>query len=317
MARPIRIEFPGAFYHVLNRGLERRAIFLADRDYQKFLKRLSEIHNQYKIIIHAYCLMPNHYHLYVETPEANLQKALRYLNSSYTITFNKIRKRQGPLFQGRYKALLVEKDAYSLELSKYIHLNPVKAGLVEKAEDYLYSSFRYYLNEHANKPVFLCTEWTLKQFGSQKRKALKSYSEFVNQNNEHHTWDPLKSSQKGCLLGSETFCSQIKEKYLENRNDSELSRLKEWKKPGDIRKFEKAIQNLTQDQKVQKKMLTYALKKYTPLSLKEIAKKTGADVHYSTVSQIVRRLEVQAKNNEKLNRLLCLLKQKIMSNVKT
>lgn len=137
MARPLRIEFEGAVYHITARGNERKKIYLSKSDYEKFLKYLGDTKKKYNIVIHCYVLMSNHYHLIIETPEANLSRAMHYINGSYTTYFNIKRKRSGHLFQGRFKSILVDKDNYLLELSRYIHLNPVRAGIVEKPEDYL------------------------------------------------------------------------------------------------------------------------------------------------------------------------------------
>ena len=125
MARPLRVEYEGAFYHVMNRGLERREIFQEERDYEKFLELVEDTHRQYQFKVHSYCLMPNHYHLYIETPQGDLSQGMRHIDGVYTQVYNKRRRRVGPLFQGRYKAIVVEKENYSLEISRYIHLNPV------------------------------------------------------------------------------------------------------------------------------------------------------------------------------------------------
>lgn len=124
MARPIRIEFEGALYHVTARGNERRAIFRSDADRALFLETLGECIAQFGLILHTYCLMRNHYHLVVETPRANLSRALGWLQTTYTIRFNRRHRRSGHLFQGRFKAHLVEADSYAMELLRYIHLNP-------------------------------------------------------------------------------------------------------------------------------------------------------------------------------------------------
>lgn len=136
MARPLRIMYAGAFYHVTARGNERKKIFLSHIDYEKFLSYLTDAIHKYGVALHAFVLMANHYHLIVETPKANLSAFMHVLNSAYTTYFNLKRRRSGHLFQGRYKALLVDKDHYLLELSRYIHLNPVRAGITEKPEDY-------------------------------------------------------------------------------------------------------------------------------------------------------------------------------------
>src|SRR4030067_396555 len=150
MARPLRIEFKGAVYHITARGNERKKIYLSKIDYEKFLKYLDDTKKKYNVVIHCYVLMSNHYHLIIETPEANLSKVMHYINGSYTTYFNIKRKRSGHLFQGRFKSIIVDKDNYLLELSRYIHLNPVRAGIVEKPEDYQYSSYKTYIAKSEN-----------------------------------------------------------------------------------------------------------------------------------------------------------------------
>ena len=130
MARPLRIEFEGALYHVTSRGNARQHIFLHDSDRKKFFDVLADVVERFQWICHAYCLMDNHYHLVIETPEANLSRGMRQLNGVYTQVFHRRHGRVGHLFQGRYKAILVEKESYLLELAKYVVLNPVRAGLV-------------------------------------------------------------------------------------------------------------------------------------------------------------------------------------------
>ncbi|MDO9507797.1 MAG: transposase, partial [Thermovirgaceae bacterium] len=144
MARPLRIEYPGAFYHVTSRGNERKDIFKSGTDREKFLSYLKSATERYGAVIHAYCLMSNHYHLMLETPQGNLSWIMKHINSSYTSYFNIKRKRAGHLLQGRYKAILVEADTYAAELSRYIHLNPVGAKMVGSPEEYPWSSYRYY-----------------------------------------------------------------------------------------------------------------------------------------------------------------------------
>jgi putative transposase len=146
MARPLRIIYEGAFYHVTARGNERKKIFLSRRDYEKFLSYLKDALDKYGVRLHGYALMGNHYHLILETPLANLSSFMHTVNSGYTTYFNIKRNRSGHLFQGRYKAILVEKESYLLELSRYVHLNPVRAKLTEKPEDYPWSSYRAYIS---------------------------------------------------------------------------------------------------------------------------------------------------------------------------
>ena len=147
MARQLRIEFPGAFYHVTSRGNERKAIFKSQRDREKFLSYLESASKRYGAIIHVYCLMDNHYHILIETPLGNLSRIMQHINGAYTTYFNIQRKRAGHLFQGRYKSILIEADVYAKELSRYIHLNPIRAGIVDTPEAYKWSSFQYYAIE--------------------------------------------------------------------------------------------------------------------------------------------------------------------------
>ena len=142
MARPLRLEFPGALYHVTSRGNQRGNIFDDNDDRRQFLLVLQEVCHRYNWICHAYCLMSNHYHLLIETPDGNLSQGMRQLNGVYTQYFNRRHGRVGHVFQGRYKGILVDKNSYLLELARYIVLNPVRAGLVRSAREWPWSSYR-------------------------------------------------------------------------------------------------------------------------------------------------------------------------------
>ncbi|MDX8409364.1 MAG: transposase [Mariprofundales bacterium] len=142
MARPLRVEFSGAIYHVTSRGNAQADIYLDDTDRADFLDTLANVIERFGWVCHAYCLMTNHYHLVIETPQANLAQAMRQLNGVYTQRFNRRHHRVGHIFQGRYKAILVEHDVYLLELGRYVVLNPVRAGMVEGARHWPWSSYR-------------------------------------------------------------------------------------------------------------------------------------------------------------------------------
>jgi len=172
MARPLRIEYPGAYYHIFARGHRKDLIFYANRDRQEFLRRLKETAEKYQIRIHAYVLMNNHYHLLVETLNGNLTKGMHYLNASYSNWFRIKHNLVGSIFQGRYKAILVEKDAYLLELSAYIHLNPLRGGITESYDDFSWSSFPEYC--HARQGYFPYTLEILSLIG-----GTKAYRKFV------------------------------------------------------------------------------------------------------------------------------------------
>ena len=163
MARPLRIQYGGAFYHVMNRGNGRERIFHHQKHYEMFFRVLEESADLWEIQIHAFSLLPSHYHMLIETPLANLSRAMRHINGVYTQRLNRQRGVDGHLFRGRYKAILVEEDAYLVELVRYIHLNPVKAGLVKKPEQHGWTSHRYYLGE--KRLEWLRTERVLRYFG--------------------------------------------------------------------------------------------------------------------------------------------------------
>lgn len=188
MSRPLRIEFPGALYHITSRGNRKEDIFLSDEDRLLFLNTLSHTVKRYQWICHAYCLMTNHYHLLIETPEPNLSKGMRHLNGVYTQRFNRRHGRVGHVFQGRYKAILVQKDTHLLELIRYVVLNPVRAGIAQQPEDWRFSSHQAVLGK-ALKPDWLTIRWILRQFGNEARIAIKGYREFVlngiNQDLDH------------------------------------------------------------------------------------------------------------------------------------
>ena len=214
MARPLRIEYPDAFYHITSRGNERRPIFRAKENYERFVGYLESATERYGAQIHCFCLMPNHYHLLLETPRGNLQAILHHLNTAYTNYFNRKTGRVGHLFQGRYRAILVEKDSYALELSRYIHLNPVKSKLVDHPSRYPWSSYLTY----TGKPQgwdWLRTDFILDQMSSNRRRAQGRYREYVKDGIEKGSPDPLEKVVASTLLGSEKFMSWVRENWID------------------------------------------------------------------------------------------------------
>ena len=313
MARPLRIEYEGAFYHVMNRGLERREILQEERDYEKFLELLEDTHQQYHFKVHSYCLMPNHYHLYLETPQGDLSRGMRHIDGIYTQVFNKRRRRVGPLFQGRYKAIVVEKESYSLEISRYIHLNPVKAKMVERPEQWKWSSYRMFLGKE-KKREFLETDWLLGQFAKKGMRARGLFHQFTLEGLKE-SWEPGKEKQ-GCVLGGMDFCNWVRHEFLEEKEDGEIPELRQWQKKASLEEIEEVISKLSETEtRIKKKLRIYAMRKYGGLSLKEIGEKMGG-VSYSGVSRVVERLETEMEKNLRVRRLVEQLKGK-MSNVQT
>ncbi len=205
MARPLRIEYPGAVYHITTRGNAYQKIFLDDNDREKFLEILGETVVRFNWLCHGYCLMMNHYHLLIETVDPTLSRGMRQLNGVYTQVFNRRHKQVGHLFQGRYKAILVEKEAYLLELSRYIVRNPVRAKMVAAPEEWKWSSYRATVGL-VDPPLFLTTDWILSQFHNEREKARRLYREFVADGIDRSPWSELKGQ---IYLGTENFIKSI------------------------------------------------------------------------------------------------------------
>ncbi|MGE0826479.1 MAG: transposase [Candidatus Binatia bacterium] len=180
MTRPLRVEFPGAVYHVTARGDGREAIFIDDSDRRLFLEVVGHVLDRFAWQCHAYCLMGNHYHLLIETPEANLSRGMRQMNGVYTQRFNRRHARVGHVFQGRYKAIVVQKDEHLLELCRYVVLNPVRAGMVKRVQDWHWSSYRVTVGQ-TDSPSWVTTDWLLAQFGQRQAAAIRAYQQFVTE----------------------------------------------------------------------------------------------------------------------------------------
>ncbi len=229
MARPLRVEYPGAFYHVVNRGNNQENIYRNDRDREKFLEYLERAAERYSIIIHTYCLMSNHYHLLVETPEANLSLTMQWINVSYAAYFNRKRDRRGHLFQGRFKAILIDADEYLKHLSRYIHLNPVRAKMVSSPAEYVWSSYPGFIGKE-KAPTFLKTDWLLSSFGRNKKQAKRNYQDFVEGVDINAVENPHMQVTVGFILGDTNFVNWVKETFLSSKQgEKEIPQLKKLK----------------------------------------------------------------------------------------
>lgn len=215
MARPLRIEYPGAVYHVTTRGNEKKPIYKDYHDRESFLFILDKVNKRYHWLCHAYCLMDNHYHLLIETPDANLCIGMRQLNGVYTQVFNKQHRRVGHLFQGRYRAILIQKDSHLLEVCRYVVLNPVRAGLVENPGKWRWSSFGATAGRE-KPPACLTTVWVLRQFSSKRPKAEKEYREYVRRGiGKESIWAGVRGQ---AILGEDDFMDGLTG-YLERNKD--------------------------------------------------------------------------------------------------
>ena len=205
MTRPLRIEFPGALYHVTARGDQLGAIYRDVADRYIWLEVLGLVCARFHLVVHAYCQMTNHFHLMVETAEGNLSQGMRQLNGIYSQRVNRRHNLVGHVFQGRYKAVLVQKEAHLLELSRYIVLNPLRAGMVTSDAEWHWSSHHFMLDP-AGKPAWLDREWLLGQFGSSPENAVEGYRQFVAAGAGAES--PLRETQFQLVLGDEDFVAR-------------------------------------------------------------------------------------------------------------
>lgn len=218
MSRPLRIQYENAVYHVMNRGLGRQRIFLFDDDYGMFIEALKETSLLFGIRVIAYALMPNHYHLLIQTPRANLSRAMRHLNGVYTQRFNKVHKTDGPLFRGRFKSILVQEDEYLTYLIRYIHLNPVQANLTDDLLRYPHTSHKAYLGGKdlivKDKGPWLYVNLGLSFFSHKPKEALRQYLFFIRDGIDPKTKAFYKHKKQNPIFGDPDFIDRIKEQYL-------------------------------------------------------------------------------------------------------
>jgi len=312
MARPLRIEYPDAIYHVISRGIRKDNIYYENKDKDKFLYKLKETKEKYNLKIFSYCLMENHYHLLIRTPKSNLTKAMHYLNASYTNWFKSKHEIVGPIFQGRYKSILVEDESYLLTLSSYIHLNPLRAGMVEYLKDYKYNSYNEYINKTENNLVD-------KNLLLSKFEDIERFKKFIYEWYEHNKdWQNDDDNEKELrekiygvngFLGSKNFADRIlkkhkknnkKKKYDEYSNISNNEIKKEDIEKIMIKKFKIKKSRLYSKSygNDYRNMFIYLLKKYTDLKLKEIG--LMFDIKYKSVSKQAKRFEKKINKNIKL-----------------
>ncbi|HWF59169.1 MAG TPA: transposase [Nitrospira sp.] len=279
MARPLRIEFPGALYHVTARGNARQDIFLDDEDRQRFIGVLAHVVSRFHFRLYAHCLMDNHFHLVVETPDANLSKAMRQLNGVYTQAFNRRHGRIGHVLQGRFKAIVVDRESYLLELCRYVVLNPVRVRATRKADTYPWSSYQATAGL-VSVPPFLTVDWVLSQFGRQRASAQRKYRAFVAEGiGQGSPWEQVRGQ---VLLGSERFVERLAPRLQDTRRLKEIPRRQRFAaRPTLSQLFGRhaRIDQARRNEVIRRAHLNYGY------SLSEIGH--AVDLHYSTISRIV------------------------------
>ena len=289
MARPLRIEFPGAVYHLTSRGNARNSIYLDNNDRERFLAILGNVVERYNWLCHAFCLMDNHYHLLIETLDANLSLGMRQLNGVYTQSFNRAHNRAGHVFQGRYKSILVEKDQHLLELCRYIVLNPIRAGVTKATTDWKWSSYNATAYP-ANLYTFLTVDWVLGQFADKKPKARKAYKKFVAEGLGEAADSPWQKLMGQIVFGGDTFAAYVQEKISQSKqiDTDEISRIQRF--PGRPQLKTIFSNQETQTKKNRNHLITKAHIEYG-YTLKEIA--NHLNIHYTTVSKAMKVSKVR------------------------
>lgn len=279
MARPLRIELAGGLYHVTSRGDRREDIFFNDDDRLAWLDVMGGVCKRFNWACHAWCQMGNHYHAIIETPEGNLSQGMRQLNGVYTQYVNRTYDRVGHVFQGRFKAILVERDAYLLELSRYVVLNPVRAGLVKRPEQWAWSSYRAMIGK-ADRQPWLHTDWVLGQFGSRRSRAVEKYVDFVRAGvGLPSIWENLRNQ---IFLGGDAFIERLHKRAPKDVDLGEIPRIQRRSVPKALSAYEAAAKG-DRDKAI---AAAYGSGNYTMKQLAEYF-----EVHYSTVSRAVKKEE--------------------------
>lgn len=310
MPRPERIEYENAIYHVMNRGRGRQFIFHGEEYYRDFEKTLEEAHKRFGVLIHAYCLMGNHYHLLIQTPRGNLSRVMRHINGVYTQRYNRRKRTDGPLFRGRYKALLVENDIYALYVSRYIHRNPIemKKPIVDKLENYQYSSYRTYIKK-VKPPEWLEQSLLFDLEGSKNR--FSGMQRFVELGVDQET-DQLYSKQRWPMVyGGESFRTWVYDVKLAGKHAPQKASIvtnlasKEEILSAVANYYEVSIESLLAMKRGRgyqnpgRNMSIYLFQEVGGMKLSEIAPVFGL-CHSNSVSYVTSRMRKELKTNKNL-----------------
>jgi REP element-mobilizing transposase RayT len=311
VARPLRIEFVGAVYHVMARGNEQRAIFRGDADRRRFLETLAEAVGQFGLRLHAYCLMPNHYHLVIGTPQGNLSRSIGWLQATYTARFNARHRRRGHLFQGRFKAQLVDADSYGRWLVEYVHLNPVRPRRKQDPisperfpewNAYRWSSHRVYAGLSRSPGDWLSLDW-LRYWGRTPRTARQEYRRIMRQAFGHSVRNPWEDLRRGLVLGGEELWQRT-EALVRQKNGLEEARWSAQRQTERVRERVQALLVGEPDERIR----IWARVRLGNERGMDVARAYGGRSS-SAVTMTVRRLEERATHEKGLRQKLERLRQ--------
>ena len=279
MARPLRIQYDDAVYHVTSRGNERRPVFLDRNDRETFLAVLQTANERYNWLCHAYCLMTNHYHLVIETADGNLSAGMRQLNGVYTQRFNRRHERAGHLFQGRYKAILIEKESHLLEVCRYVVLNPVRARLVKHPSEWKWSSYNSTRGRTAPYPC-LATDWILGQFAEDRSLAQREYRRFVLEGmGSESIWSDVKAQG---ILGDADFVESLSDYVKGHKGIQEIPRSQRFINRSGLEAI--FSERVMKTKETRNRAIRTAVEEFG-YRQKELAGHLG--MHYSTISRLL------------------------------
>ncbi len=310
MARPWRIQYEGAIYHIMSRGVGRGKIFLTDEDYSKFLEYVEKAKEKFGLDIFAFVLMRNHYHMLIRTNESNLSRTMQWIQTAYSIYYNRKHKRSGHVFQGRYKSIVVGEESYWHGLSFYIHLNPMRAGIVEKLSKYKWSSYHDYVSVR-KVHKWVNSETVLDGFGKDIRDSRKEYRKLIREIFGKEK-DFLSDVKYGMILGGERFVCWVQNKFIDRKDENDVE-LPQKKRISDNGVLDRVIGEVVLNYKIEKSTLLqrkrhtsfeardvgmYILKMHTGLKNKVIGEMFG--VSLSAVNKAALRVSIQRKKQKDL-----------------
>lgn len=329
MARPLRVEYDGAWYHVMHRGAGRRKVFLSSADRLRFFDLLRDIHAMWDVETHAYSLMGNHYHLLLHTPSGNLSRAMRHIDGVYTQRFNRAHQTDGSLFRGRFKSIVIEKDSYLLELVRYIHLNPVRAGFCRAPSGHRWTSHIAYLDKNSRPPWIMIDE-VLSMFGKRYGRAVRELDRFVKAGVPVGIEKRLSGKRLPSVLGSEGFKDWIKYNFIVPlRSNKEIPEARRaTRRNVSLRAIERLVQEFYEVSKVAgvrgnrpdvneaRAMAIYLMRRVSGAKHCDIAKKMGG-MSTAAVAKSLQRFEQKMAGDEGLMDKAESFANHLLSNVQT
>jgi len=321
MGRALRIEYPGAFYHITSRGNQSQPIYYIDADRRHFLNNLLEAIAKYSVRIHSYVCMTTHYHILMETPLGNLSRCMHFINVSYTNYFNTRHNRIGHVLHGRYDARLIQKERYLVNVSRYIHLNPVRAGMVKSPHEYPWSSYKDFLNRQDS---WVFRSEILNKFSRDRDKAILLYRQFVEDVKDGIDINPFTEMKAGTILGDDDFVEKALSLFEGRDVSSEVPAYRQLlNNPLTDDIVEAVAQYFSVDNKyltnssrnnLPRKIAVYLAYSYSDCTLKELG--DIFEISYAACGKIKKRLMEERKQNKKIDQAITDIIA-LMSNVKT